>query len=184
MYYKGPFYMLKKKRNTYFKREAAIDVLLSPLTSFILVSRMNDLFVQSTHLQYIQILMSFALGCLQLCSLESTTLLTLPNLTVSETQLKKGQQPLHAYCISNFAASWVELLHMISNDSNWLQIRVSTGRDVPLSRDKKKFLSRCPFVPGQGQEQMSRDKKKFLSLCPFVPGQGQEQKSEDLLFLF
>ena len=37
--------------------------------------------------------------------------------------------------------------------------RVSTGRDVPgqtgtgrpvvpLSRDKKKFLSRCPFVPG------------------------------------
>ena len=68
----------------YFKREAAIDVLLSPLTSFILVSRMNDLFIQSTHLQYIQILMSFALGCLQLCSLESTTLqLTLPNLFIN-----------------------------------------------------------------------------------------------------
>ena len=33
---------------------------------------------------------------------------------------------------------------------------------VPLSRDKKNFLSRCPFVPGQGQEQMSRDK----TLCP------------------
>ena len=33
---------------------------------------------------------------------------------------------------------------------------------VPLSRDKKIFLSRCPFVPGQGQEQMSRDK----TLCP------------------
>merc|ERR1712051_203432 len=33
---------------------------------------------------------------------------------------------------------------------------------VPLSRDKKNFLSRCPVVPGQGQEQMSRD--KFL--CP------------------
>ena len=33
--------------------------------------------------------------------------------------------------------------------------RVSTGRDVP---GQKKILSRCPFVPGQGQEQMSRDK--------------------------
>ena len=33
---------------------------------------------------------------------------------------------------------------------------------VPLSRDKQIFLSRCPFVPGQGQEQMSRDKH----LCP------------------
>ena len=43
--------------------------------------------------------------------------------------------------------------------------RVSTGQDVPLSLcpgTKKKFLSRCPFVPGQGQEQMSRDKH----LCP------------------
>jgi len=29
-------------------------------------------------------------------------------------------------------------------------------------RDKKKFLSRCPVVPGQGHEQMSRDKL----LCP------------------
>ena len=35
-------------------------------------------------------------------------------------------------------------------------IRVSKGRD------KKKSLSRCPFVPGQGQEQMSWDK----TLCP------------------
>ena len=44
----------------------------------------NDLFGQSTHLQYIQILMSFALGCIQLCSLESTTLqLTLPNLFIN-----------------------------------------------------------------------------------------------------
>ena len=58
-----------------------------------------------------------------------------------------------------------------------LQTSVSKGRDVPrdvlrqtgkgrpvvpLSRDKKKFLSRCPVVPGQGQKQMSRD--KFL--CP------------------
>ena len=41
--------------------------------------------------------------------------------------------------------------------------QTGTGRPVvPLSRDKKKFLSRCPFVPGQGQEQMSRDKH----LCP------------------
>ena len=43
--------------------------------------------------------------------------------------------------------------------------QTGTGRPfVPLSRDKKKFLSRCPFVPGQGQEQMSRD------------GTGQSQK--------
>ena len=51
--------------------------------------------------------------------------------------------------------------------------RVSKGQDVPgqtgaggpvvpLSRDKKVSLSRCPFVPGQGQEQMSQDKL----LCP------------------
>jgi hypothetical protein len=31
-----------------------------------------------------------------------------------------------------------------------------------LSQDKEIFLSRCPFVPGQGQEQKSRDK----TLCP------------------
>ena len=53
---------------------------------------------------------------------------------------------------------------------------VSKGREVPgqtgtglpvvlLSRDKKNFLSRCPFVPGQGQEQMSRDK-----ITPQKPG--------------
>ena len=41
--------------------------------------------------------------------------------------------------------------------------QTGTGRPVvPLSRDKEIFLSRCPFVPGQGQEQMSRDKP----LCP------------------
>ena len=41
--------------------------------------------------------------------------------------------------------------------------QTGTGRPViPLSRDKRKFLSRCPFVPGEGQEQMSRDKL----LCP------------------
>ena len=41
--------------------------------------------------------------------------------------------------------------------------QTGTGRPiVPLSQDKEIFLSRCPFVPGQGQEQMSRD--KFL--CP------------------
>ena len=61
-----------------------------------------------------------------------------------------------------------------------LSIRVSKGRDVlgqtgtgrpvvPLSRDKKKFLSRCPVVPGQGQEQMSRD--KF-----FCPGSSRDKK--------
>ena len=51
--------------------------------------------------------------------------------------------------------------------------RISKGRDVSrdvpgqsrtgppvvsLSRDKNFSLSRCPFVLGQGQEQMSRDK--------------------------
>ena len=57
--------------------------------------------------------------------------------------------------------------------SHFITTSVSKGRDVPgqtgtgrpvvpLSRDKKKFLSRCPIVPGQGQEQMSRDKL----LCP------------------
>ena len=41
--------------------------------------------------------------------------------------------------------------------------QTGTGRPVvPLSRDKKKFLSQCPVVPGQGQEQLSRDKL----LCP------------------
>jgi hypothetical protein len=41
--------------------------------------------------------------------------------------------------------------------------QTGTGRPVvPLSRDKEIFLSRCPFVPGQGQKQMSRDKP----LCP------------------
>ena len=58
----------------------------------------------------------------------------------------------------------------------WIEASVSKGRDVPgqtgtgrpvvpLSRvpgQKKKFLSWCPVVPGQGQEQMSRDKL----LCP------------------
>ena len=67
-----------------------------------------------------------------------------------------------------------------------VQVRVSKGRDVPrdvpgqtgtgrpvvpLSRDKKKILSRCPVVPGQGQKQMSRD--KFL--CP-GPSRGKTIK--------
>ena len=35
--------------------------------------------------------------------------------------------------------------------------QTGTGRPViPLSRDKKKLLSQCPIVLGQGQEQMSR----------------------------
>ena len=47
--------------------------------------------------------------------------------------------------------------------------QTGTGRPVvPLSRDKKKFLSRCPFVPGQGQEQMSRDKL-------FCPGTSRDK---------
>ena len=41
--------------------------------------------------------------------------------------------------------------------------QTGTGRPViPLSRDKKKLLSQCHIVLGQGQEQMSRDKL----LCP------------------
>ena len=36
------------------------------------------------------------------------------------------------------------------------------GTSRGTSRDKKKILSRCPVVPGQGQEKMSRDKL----LCP------------------
>ena len=51
----------------------------------------------------------------------------------------------------------------------WIEASVSKGRDVPgptgtgrpvvpFSRDKNKFLSRGPVVPGQGQEQMSQDK--------------------------
>ena len=48
-----------------------------------------------------------------------------------------------------------------------VQVRVSKGRDVPRDvpgqTGTKTFpLSRCPFVLGQGKEQMSRDKL----LCP------------------
>ena len=47
--------------------------------------------------------------------------------------------------------------------------QTGTGRPiVPLSRDKNSFLSRCPVVPGQGQERMSWDKL----LCP---GQSQDK---------
>ena len=47
--------------------------------------------------------------------------------------------------------------------------QTGTGRPVvPLSRDKKKFLSRCPFVPGQGQKQMCRDKL-------FCPGTSRDK---------
>jgi hypothetical protein len=45
------------------------------------------------------------------------------------------------------------------------QVNDGKGRSVvPLSRDKEIFMSRCPFVPGQGQEQMSGDKL----LCPGI----------------
>ena len=47
----------------------------------------------------------------------------------------------------------------------WVQTSIFTGRDVPGQNGTRRPvvpLSRCPFVPGQGQEQMSRD--KFL--CP------------------
>ena len=47
--------------------------------------------------------------------------------------------------------------------------RDKPGRDVPLSLCPGTTvfpLSRCPFVPGQGQEQMSRDKV----ICPGTSG--------------
>ena len=47
-------------------------------------------------------------------------------------------------------------LYKVGKDQN-IQPSVSKGRDVPLSL--------CPFVPGQGQEQMSRDK-----ITPQKPG--------------
>jgi hypothetical protein len=64
-----------------------------------------------------------------------------------------------------------------------VETRVSKGRDVPgqsgtgrpvvsLSRDKKDSLSRCPFVPGQEQQQKSRDK----ILCPGSILQKKEKK--------
>jgi hypothetical protein len=55
--------------------------------------------------------------------------------------------------------------HSYLNSVTRLACSVSKGRDVPLSLcpGTKTFpLSRCPSVPGQGQEQMSRDKL----LCP------------------
>ena len=48
--------------------------------------------------------------------------------------------------------------HLPNTKSKYLIL----SRVVPLSRGKSFFLSWCPFVPGQGQEQMSRDK----TLCP------------------
>ena len=61
----------------------------------------------------------------------------------------------------NVKCTAVFLLHTYWPISR-IYIRVSTGRPGT----KKKFLSRCPFVPGQGQEQMSRD----------VPGQNHFPK--------
>ena len=37
---------------------------------------------------------------------------------------------------------------------------------VPLSWDKEIFLSRCPFVPGQGQEQITCFRTSFFVLEP------------------
>ena len=55
-----------------------------------------------------------------------------------------------------------------------VQTRVSKGRDVPRDVQGQTGTGR-PVVP------LSRDKKIFLSRCPFVPGQGQEQMSQDVL---
>ena len=66
-----------------------------------------------------------------------------------------------------------QLIVCAQNVKSWFKLgfprdgtsRDKPGRDVPLSLcpgTKKFCLSRCPFVPGQGQEQMSRDKL----LCP------------------
>ena len=55
--------------------------------------------------------------------------------------------------------------------------QTGTGHPVvPLSRDKKKFLSRCPFAPGQGQEQMSRDK-----ITPKKPGKRRAKTEKGVL---
>ena len=65
--------------------------------------------------------------------------------------------------LATLSTVFVEMIHFLAST------RVSTGRDVPgqtgtgrpvvpLSRDKKVSLSRCPFVPGQ---------KSFA--CPAVP---------------
>ena len=43
---------------------------------------------------------------------------------------------------------------------------------VPLTQDKNNSFSRCPFVPGQGQEYKARDKL----LSPDVPGQNHFPK--------
>ena len=58
-------------------------------------------------------------------------------------------------------------MNLSQTDKGSMQGFQRTGRPagrpiVPLSRDKNISLSRCPFVPGQGQEQKSRDKL----LCP------------------
>ena len=47
--------------------------------------------------------------------------------------------------------------------------RDKPGRDVPLSLcpgTRTFSLSRCPFVPGQGQEYMSRDKLQIVKTGP------------------
>ena len=58
----------------------------------------------------------------------------------------------------NVKCTAVFLLHTYWPISR-IYIRISTGRPGT----KKKFLSRCPFVPGQGQKQMSREKHNYLN---------------------
>ena len=68
---------------------------------------------------------------------------------------------------------WVKVVHLVPKvqtlAGHAVGTSVSMGRDVPgqtgtgrpvvpLSWDKNISLSRCPFVPGQGQEQKSRNK--------------------------
>ena len=69
-------------------------------------------------------------------------------------------------CIFSELDCWISI-----GDRFWLGFprdgtsRDKPGREVPLSfcpGTKTNFLSRCPFAPGQGQEQMSWDK----NLCP------------------
>ena len=81
--------------------------------------------------------------------------------------MKSFQNPFHSvpFSIRKGVSNQIQTQYMCISVSKGRDVpgQTGTGRPVvPLSRDKKKFLSRCPVVPGQGQEQMSRD--KFL--CP------------------
>jgi hypothetical protein len=83
----------------------------------------------------------------------------------------------------NLQLIFVACSYRLSDYWNLLHTRVSKGRDVPrdvpgqigtgrpvvpLSRDKKVSLSRCPFVPGQ---------KSFV--CPAVPLSRDKGKSKN-----